>query len=241
MTIYFQTKPYVIPVNCTFSVTAQASARMATQERFKADPSWGERCDVKRFTGRLGELLVINYIILYNYYIIIYIHMYISMYTCIYIYIICIIVITVMNHSYYFVSMWCYDHPVCSTCLFATLQFIQSPFCCSPWFHCCAQEARSAILFSSDASSLSGVEFPGLMMYRGDEATENQALSAQAAGQYIHLYIYMQSAKSSEAAVIMVHLLLLVHDPQKGQAVSQSNLAQIWPSGHSRWNRKKNM
>ena len=72
------------------------------------------------------------------------------------------------------------------------------------------------------------------MMYRGDEATENQTLSAQAAGQYIHLYIYMQSAKSSEAAVIMVHLLLLVHDPQKGQAVSQSNLAQIWPSGHSR-------
>ena len=107
----------------------------------------------------------------------------------IYIYI-CIIVITVMNHSYYFVSMGCYDHPVCSTCLFATLQFIQSPFCCSPWFHCCAQEARSAILFSSDASSLSGVEFPGLMMYRGDEATENQTLSAQAAGQYIHLYIY---------------------------------------------------
>ena len=56
---------------------------------------------------------------------------------------------------------------------------------------------------------------------------------------YIYIYIYMQSAKSSEAAVIMVHLLLLVHDPQKGQAVSQSNLAQIWPSGHSRWNRKK--
>ena len=166
--------------------------------------------------------------------------MYIIYMYIIYIYI-CIIVITVMNHSYYFVSMGCYDHPVCSTCLFATLQFIQSPFCCSPWFHCCAQEARSAILFSSDASSLSGVEFPGLMMYRGDEATENQTLSAQAAGQYIHLYIYiyMQSAKSSEAAVIMVHLLLLVHDPQKGQAVSQSNLAQIWPSGHSRWNRKK--
>ena len=199
-TQHFQRKPYVLPVNCTFSVTAQASARMATQDRFKADPRWGERCDVKRFTGRSGELLVINYIILYNYYLIIYIHMYISMYTCIYIY------IYMYTYVYQYVYMYIYIYiyvciNYCDYCNESFLLFrfngvlwpsclFNMSFCCSPWFHCCAQEARSAILFSSDASSLSGVEFPGLM-YRGDEATENQTLSAQAAGRYIHIYIYM--------------------------------------------------
>ena len=86
---------------CTFSVTAQASARMATQDRFKADPSWGERCDVKRFTGRLGELLVINYIKLFNYYY------YYIIILCIHMYIIYMYIIYIYIHMYY--CDYCYE------------------------------------------------------------------------------------------------------------------------------------